>query len=71
MTKSLLNLLYNTVVVGSVRTTTTQRDTLDKNRRIVWQLLSDRRSLAWKKRTLEANPALVILIASTCPDAGS
>lgn len=67
LTTSILNLLYNAVIVGSVATTLAQKRILDKNRALVWQLLSDYRSLAWKKRTLESNPSIVIAIASLCP----
>ncbi len=68
VTKSLLNLLYNIVVIGSVPVSQTQKDYLDRHSDIVHDLLGNR-SLKWKKAALEKDPALVLNIAASCPTA--
>ena len=70
VTKSLLNLVYNAVVVGSIPVSRIQRQILDENSSIVWQLISTKRSIAWKKRLLVRNPNLVLTIAALCPESG-
>lgn len=67
VTKSLLNLLYNIVQVGSVPVSQTQKAYLDSHSELVLALLTKTRSLKWKKTQLERNPALVINIAASCP----
>ena len=68
--KSLLNLLYNAIVVGSIPVSRIQKKILDDNREVVWQLLSHKTSLAWKKRLLIRHPDLVVTIAALCPADG-
>jgi len=70
LTKSLLNLVYNAVVVGSIPVSRIQRQILDENKSIVWQFLSPKSSLAWKKRLLVKNPNLALTIATLCPESG-
>lgn len=70
LTRSLLNLLHNAVLVGSLPTTEHQKSRLDANRSLVWKLLSPRKSLTWKRDSLAAHPSLAIIIASTCLVAG-
>ena len=66
-TKSLLNILHNLVEVGSIPVTERKRAFFNERAQFVWELLSAKRSLAWKKRALEANIAVVINIATSCP----
>lgn len=66
VTKSLLNILYNIIIVGSIPCTTTQRSFFDKNADLVLQLLSRARPLHWKKQALQENISLVINIAASC-----
>ena len=66
VTKSLVNILYNIVIVGSVPPTATQRTFFDKHSEIVFQLVSRSRALHWKKETLRDNISLVINIAASC-----
>ena len=68
---SLLNLLYNIVIVGSVPVNQAQRQALEQYTSTIWNILSKRTSLTAKCQLLIANPDLVIAIASTCLDAGS
>ena len=67
ITKSLLNLLYNLVVVGSLPVSKTQRAYFDANAELVLQLLSNNKSLTWKKSVFETNTPLVLNIAASCP----
>jgi len=66
-TKSLLNLLHNIVVVGSVPVSSTQKAFFDSHSNLVLSLLSKSKSLSWKKHQLEKNVALIINIAASCP----
>jgi hypothetical protein len=67
VTRSLLNLLHNAVIVGSLPVSHTQRQFFDSKADLVRQLLSNSKSLAWKKALLIGHPALVINIAALCP----
>ena len=67
VTKSLLNLLYNIVIVGSLPVSRLQKTFLDHHSDLVLDLLSSSKSLAWKKAALEANVKLVLHIAASCP----
>lgn len=67
VTKSLLNLLENAIVVGSIPVSATQRAFFDANTVLILNLLSKRKSLTWKKAALAKNIALVINIAALCP----
>ncbi len=67
VTKSVLNLLYNIVIIGSVPVSNTQRAYLDSRSELVRSLLSSAKSLKWKKQQLESNLALVVNIAASCP----
>ena len=67
ITKSLLNLLYNAVIVGSLPVSQTQKDYFDTNSQVVRSLLDQSKSIKWKKDILTRNPALIINIASLCP----
>ncbi len=66
VTKSLLNLLHNIVVVGSVPVSGTQKAFFDSNAVLVLGLLG-RRSLKWKRTLLLKDIAIVINIAASCP----
>ncbi len=66
VTKSLLNLLYNIVTVGSVPVSVTQKTYFDQHSEIVLELLG-KGSLKRKKTILEKDEALVINIAASCP----
>jgi hypothetical protein len=66
VTKSLLNLLFNIVTVGSLPVTGTQKAFFDEHAGLVLELLG-RRSLKWKKEQLEKEIGLVINIAASCP----
>ena len=67
LTKSLLNLLYNIVIVGSVPVSPTQKAFFDAHSNLVLSLTSKSKSLKWKKAKLEKNVALVLNIAAACP----
>ncbi len=67
VTKSLLDLVYNIVVVGSVPVAPVQKEYLDKHSDLVWHLLHTSKSLSSKKTLLEANIPLVVAIAASCP----
>ena len=67
VTKSLLNVLHNLILVGSIPVTTRKRAFFDQEAHLVAQLLSSSQSLAWKKRVLEANPSVALNIATSCP----
>ena len=67
VTKSLLNLVHNLVVVGSLPVSQTLRLFLDEHAETVHQLLASTKSLKSKKALLIANIPLVINIASSCP----
>ena len=66
VTKSLVNILYNIVIVGSVPPSATQRAFFDKHADIVFQLVSRSRALHWKKEALRENISLVINISASC-----
>ena len=66
VTKSLVNILYNLVIVGSITPSPTQRVFFDKHSETVFQLLSLSRPLYWKKQELRENISLVIQIATSC-----
>ncbi len=67
LTKSLLNLLHNIVIVGSVPVSPTQKAFFDAHSNLVLSLTSKSKSLKWKKDQLEKNVALVLNIAASCP----
>jgi hypothetical protein len=67
ITKSLVNLLYNIVTVGSVPTTRLQKEYFEKYTRPVLDILSTKKPLYAKKRVFERNIDLVIRIAEACP----
>ncbi len=66
VSKSLLNLLFNIVIVGSLPVTVTQKAFFDQHSDLVHELLG-RRSLKWKKAQLEKDIGLVLNIAASCP----
>ena len=68
LTISLLNLLYNVVVIQSVQTNQAQRSYFNEHSDIVWKLLRQKTPLKEKKTLLEKNPNLVRVIATTCPN---
>lgn len=70
VTKSLLNILYNIVIVGSIPPTTTQRAFFDNHSDLVFQLVSNSKALHWKKQALLENIPLVINIAASCHTVG-
>ena len=67
VTKSLLNLLFNAVIVGSLPVSLTQKVYFDNNANLVHQLVGTSKSLTWKKKELTENSSLAINIASLCP----
>ena len=67
LTKSLVNLLWNIVRSQSVRPNKTTRQAIERNEAIVWQLLSDRPSLATKTRLLVDHLDLVYALSRSCP----
>lgn len=67
VTKSLLNLLYNIIVVGSVPVSPTQKSFFDEHVDVTLHLLGKRSSLKSKKKLLEDNLEFVINIATSCP----
>lgn len=67
ITKSLLNLIHNIVIIGSVSITKTQREFLDSNTILVLDLLSTRLSLKFKKALFLKHPSLTRYIAKLCP----
>jgi hypothetical protein len=67
LTKSLLNLLHNIVIVGSVPVSPIQKAFFDAHSNLVLLLTSKSKSLKWKKTKLEKNIALVLNIAAACP----
>lgn len=69
VTKSLLNLLYNAVIVGSLPVSLTQKAFFDQHSDLVRSLLSTSKSFSLKKALLTEHPALVINIAGLCPTA--
>lgn len=66
VTKSLLNILYNIVIVGSILPTVSQRAFFNKHSEIVLELVSRSRPLHWKKQVLQESISLVINIAASC-----
>lgn len=69
VTKSLVNLLYNIVVVGSVRVNDDTKSFIDRRVELVLALVSRSKPLWWKQQQLIHNPALVRTIVQACPDA--
>ena len=67
ISKSLLNILFNLVTIGSLSTSREQKAFFDSRADTVRLLLDRRRSLQSKKETLEENIDLVIAIAASCP----
>ncbi len=67
VTKSLLNVLDNAVLVGSIPVSPVQKEYLDQHSAVVWQLLAKSGSLSAKKALLQANIPLVVAIAASCP----
>lgn len=67
VTKSLLNILHNLVVVGSIPATRNKRAFFDDHADVVHDLLSPKKSLAWKKTVLLRDTSLLINIATACP----
>ena len=67
LTKSLTNLLYNIVSVGSVRVSRLQKEYFEQFTMPVLDLLSSKRSLLHKKKLLQRHPDLVFRIAESCP----
>ena len=67
VTKSLCNLLYNLVKVGSVPVSQTQKEFLDGHAELVLELINKRKSLKWKQAALAANIPLVLNIVASCP----
>ena len=67
VTISLLNLLHNIVITGAVPVSKGQTDFFDKNVATVLHLLGSKKSLKWKKKTLEDNISIVLNIAASCP----
>ena len=70
VTKSLLNLLYNIVIVGSVPTSVVQKVYFDQHSKLVWQLLSSSNTLRWKNEQFKKNIQFTKKVASTCPTVG-
>ena len=67
VTKSLLNLLFNAVIVGSLPVSSTQKTYFDNNADLVHNLVGTSKSLSWKKKELTDNSSLAINIAALCP----
>lgn len=67
LTKSILNLLYNIIIVGSVSIGIHKRNIFDQNTELIWKLLSSKNSIHTKNKFLEKNPNFVKTIASICP----
>lgn len=67
ITRSLLNLLYNAVIVGSLPVSSTQKAYFDSNAEQVRHLIGTSKSIIWKKQELTENSALTINIAALCP----
>ena len=68
VTKALLNLLYNIVVVGSVPISAAGKSFLDRNSAMVLALISKSRPLWWKKIQLMRLGSFVRVIAAACPE---
>ena len=66
-TKSLLNLLHNIVCTGSIAVSREKKEYFDSHSRLVYELLSSKRSLSWKKKALQTNPHIALNIAGACP----
>lgn len=66
ITTSLLNLLYNIRVVGSIPTSQWQRTCFNRCQKTVDYLISDDVSIEAKKKRLETSPGLVHQICSAC-----
>lgn len=67
LTKSLLNLLHNIVVVQSLEPTLQQKLVFEEKEALVWQLLSPSTPISSKKRLLERNIDFVWAVAESCP----
>lgn len=67
VTKSLVNLLYNITIVGSIPSDSDTRQFLDRKAELVLDLVSPTKPLWWKQKQFLHNPALVRTIAKTCP----
>ena len=67
LTKSLLNLLHNIVIVESVEASDNQKIVIDYHEPIIWKLLDDTTNLTAKKRLFERNVDLVQALAESCP----
>ena len=66
ITKSLLNLLYNIVVVQSIEASTDQKKLFEQKEQLIWNLLDSSISLLTKKKLLEKNLDLTASIAKSC-----
>jgi hypothetical protein len=67
VTKSLLNILYNIIRVGSVPYTDSQKEFFDNRSTTVYRLLSKSTPLATKKRILTRSPDIIANIVASCP----
>ena len=67
ITTSLLNIVHNVVEVGSIVVSRHQKEIYERYVDLVLCLLSPNYTLSWKKRALEANLPLVLVIANSCP----
>jgi hypothetical protein len=67
ITKSLLNILYNLCVVGSIRLSKRLKDLFRPFSEEVVRLLSEQLTLRIKQQILLQTPALCRLIAEACP----
>ena len=67
LTTSLLNLLHNIVIVGSVAVSESQKEYFDSHADLVLKLLNPKIDIFWKKRQLEKDISLVLNIATSCP----
>lgn len=68
VTKSLVNVLYNLVIVGSIPADSYTKSFLDRKAQLVLALVSRSKPLWWKHQQLIHNPALVQVIAKSCPN---
>ena len=69
VTKSVLNVLYNIVSIGSIPISGATKSYLDNNSDLVLDLVSKSKPLWWKRQQLKRNPALAKIVAKTCPTA--
>ena len=68
ITKSLLNILYNIVVVESIEATPEQKKIFELKEGIIWHLLDSNVPLLKKKRVLEKNIDIAACIAKSCQE---